>query len=100
MLDYEKPVGFFLSNVWKYGPLYVFLPLAAQCASLKTPFTIEEQGTGRVLAGYDGVAEQGADDEVKQAILGAGVVLLDELGLLVFFAANKESLVQYLAERG
>jgi hypothetical protein len=100
MIDYEKPVGFFLSSRWMYGPLVAFLPLAAQCATLRIPFTLEEQSTGKVLAGYDGENERGEDGEIKQKVVEAGAVFLDELAMMLFFAEKKEYLAKCMADLG
>ena len=52
-MDYTQPIGFFLAKLWRFGPLYLFLPIAAQCLILDVPFTVEEPG-GRALLAYDG----------------------------------------------
>lgn len=52
-MDYTQQIGFFLAKLWRFGPLYVFLPIAAQCLILDVPFTIEETG-GKALLAYDG----------------------------------------------
>ncbi|WP_414039376.1 hypothetical protein ACJU26_09110 [Acidithiobacillus sp. M4-SHS-6] len=60
-MDYTQQVGFFLSKLWRFGPLYAFLPLAAQSLILDIPFTLEDSA-GNVLMAYNGEEVTGNDE--------------------------------------
>lgn len=74
-MDYTQQIGFFISKLWRFGPLYVFLPIAAQCLILNVPFTVEEEG-GNMLLVYNGENLVGEPDYLK--ILGECVDVLQD----------------------
>lgn len=98
-MDYEQQVGFYTSGEWRFGPLWVYLPIAAYAASTGKPFTIEEVGTGRILAGFDGNAETGDSQDVKEKIFECYNCLQDEMSIIYGLLEYKKEFLEFLANK-
>lgn len=84
----EKDIGFYFFNEWRYGPLYVFVSIAAQALLTRDPFTIESigEGGGEILLLFDGEKLSGVE-EVGKYVLAATSLISDDF---VEFIAFKE----------
>lgn len=81
-------VGFFIGETWRFGPLYVFIPIAAQALVLGVPFLIEREGGGEELFLYN--TEQVSGDEfVSKEIISTMKLLRDDFIDLVSLLSAK-----------
>lgn len=92
MVNFENDVGFYYFGEWRYGPLYVFIPIAAQSIATGTPFTIEDisENKGEVLLGYNGEILQG-NEEIGKLVVNSMEVLRDDFLELIALGAYRQS---------
>lgn len=62
-MNYEEDVGFFLTEIWRFGPVYSFLSIAAQCLMLDMPFRFEYE-SGESPLSFDGNTLNGSPEYV------------------------------------
>lgn len=53
-MDFNEEVGIYLVSLWRFGPLYATLSLAAQAFLMGIPVTISRPGIDEILFRYDG----------------------------------------------
>lgn len=97
-MNYETEIGFFMSEEWRFGPLFAYLPVAGVCLAQGKPFSIEESGTGKILAGFDGAVDFGEDREIQAAIIAVSLLSIRELTLLTYLYENREALEKVVSD--
>lgn len=82
----EEDIGFYFFGEWRYGPLYVFVSIAAQAILTRDPFTIESIGEngGKILLLFDGEKLSG-EESVGKYILSATSLLSDDFVEFIAF---------------